>query len=98
MSFLGLSDIKDHVSSSMISSADTLPDYTIEKVFGIVEGLSERSFPAVGIGGVGIYKGGELDKLFEEAKEQMARKAAASGAIRTVTCDGSASGAAWRST
>lgn len=80
MSFLGLSNIEDQVAGSMISTGETLPEYVIEKVFGIVEGLSERSFPAVGIGGVGIYKGGELDKLFEEAKQQMARNAAAFGA------------------
>lgn len=77
---LGLNNVEGFVSESMISCAYSLPGYETETALGIVEGLSEHSFPAVGIGGVGMYKGGELDKLFEEAKEQMRSRAFALGA------------------
>lgn len=77
---LGLNTMDDYVSGSMISTGDSMPGYEIEASLGIVEGLSERSFPAVGIGGVGVFKGGDLDKLFEEAKRQAAHQAGQLGA------------------
>jgi uncharacterized protein YbjQ (UPF0145 family) len=81
---IGLNLNEPSIPSHMITTSTTLPGFEIARVFGIVEGVSERSFPAVGVGGVGIYKGGEMDALMREARERLSHAAAELGANAVV--------------
>jgi uncharacterized protein YbjQ (UPF0145 family) len=81
---LNLSQERELIAGDMFTTSSTLPSFEITKVFGVIEGVSERSFPAVGVGGVGIYKGGEMDVLMSEAKERLSRLAAKLGANAVV--------------
>jgi uncharacterized protein YbjQ (UPF0145 family) len=77
---LGLNLNEPRVSSSMITSAETLSGFEIINMMGIVEGISEGSFPAISVGGVGVQKGGGLDRLVEDARAQISRAASEKGA------------------
>jgi len=78
---LGLSSYDEiSLGPSRITNSDTLPGLEITEVLGVVEGIAERSFPILKIGGVGLSKGGGLDELISEAKKELARAAVDKGA------------------
>jgi uncharacterized protein YbjQ (UPF0145 family) len=77
---LNLSGPNEIVLDHMITTSSSLVGFEINKVLGIVEGVSERSFPAVGVAGIGIFKGGEMDVLMKEARGRLARAGAELGA------------------
>ena len=64
----------------MITCADSLAGFEITSVLGVAEGVVEKSFPALGIEQVGLYTGGGLDEMVEEAKRALARVARDMGA------------------
>ncbi len=78
---LGLSSF-DQISlaPSKITSSETLPGFEVIEVLGIVEGVCEKSFPILKLGGVGLHDGGGLDELISEAKKNLARAAVEKGA------------------
>jgi uncharacterized protein YbjQ (UPF0145 family) len=76
---LNLSSTPPYVSSDKVTTADTLPKFTIERVIGIVEVSAEGSFNAVGVGGFSVFKGGGLDGLAEKTRRLLAQAAADCG-------------------
>ncbi len=68
----------------MITSAETLSGFEVVEVLGVVEGVAEGSFPVIGIGNVGIEKGGGMDALLHDAKTQLARVGYEKGANAVV--------------
>ena len=78
---LGLNLADDStIRLSMMTCADSLPGFEITAVVGVVEGISEKSFPILDIGNVGIARGGGLQELIEDAKNLLAQAAGELGA------------------
>jgi uncharacterized protein YbjQ (UPF0145 family) len=77
---LGLNLSEARISEGLVTTAESLPGFEILSVLGIVEGVFEDSFSAVGIGGIGFEKGGEMDRLLNAAKEKLSLAAASIGA------------------
>lgn len=77
---LGLNLNESRISGSMITTAETLAGFEILSTIGIVEGVSEGSFPAISVAGIGISKGGDLDRLLDAAREQLIMVASTIGA------------------
>lgn len=64
----------------MITTSECLIGFEITSMLGAVEGLVERSFRSVAVGGVGFVQGGESGNMLSEAKEQMIQAATDRGA------------------
>jgi uncharacterized protein YbjQ (UPF0145 family) len=64
----------------MITSADNIINFEISSMMGPVEGIVEKSFKAMAVGGIGIVSGGGLEEMIYEAKERLARAASEKGA------------------
>jgi uncharacterized protein YbjQ (UPF0145 family) len=77
---LGLNRNDSAIAQSMITSADTLTNFSVTSMIGPVEGIVERSFKSMSVGGIGVVSGGGLSEMVFEAKELLAREASDKGA------------------
>ena len=77
---LGLSRNVANISVSMITTSETITGFEVVQVLGIVEGIVEKSFRAVAVGGIGLVEGGELDNMLFDAKEALLQVASDRGA------------------
>ena len=81
---LGLSRTESQISQNMITTGDTLVGFDITGMLGPVEGIVEKSFAAMSVGGMGVVQGGELGNMLFDAKQQLAQAASERGANAVV--------------
>ncbi len=71
---LGLTRDISEIPRRMVTTTESIPGFEITTTLGTVEGIVERSFKSMSVGGIGVVQGGELSSMLSDAKRQMDRQ------------------------
>ena len=77
---LGLTRDVSEIPRSMVTTTESIPGFEITTTLGTVEGIVERSFKSMSVGGIVVVQGGELSSMLRDAKRQMEQAASDQGA------------------